>query len=129
MRGEPGLDCRAAFVDDGDIALVPVAPGLRGDAAQRRSRADHGEAPADRLVEQPSIGQARLREDDADGRRGCVARAGTELRLGEVEDLGALLAEVTVARGGAALVGRLDDAAEIDRELDEGANVGDAFEP
>jgi len=62
-------------------------------------------------------------EDLSDGRRRVVAQAGPQRRLREREDLGPPFGERAVALGRDPRIGRLDDAADPHRELDELAHV------
>src|SRR5689334_22346703 len=101
------------------------APQLHGVRPQMREQchvADDGEALADGVVHQASVDELRLREDRADWRRRIDAKAGTELRLREVEGLWAFR-EAAVAFGHGCRIGRLDDGTEADGQLDESRDM------
>ena len=71
--------CGARFFDRRNACASCYATEFK-DAAI----ANEGEALADRLVHQPAVGQPRLGEDRADGRRRIEAAARAKLRLREV---------------------------------------------
>src|SRR5207344_2312313 len=79
-------------------------------------------ALADRLVHQATVGEARLREDRADGWRRIDAVAWAERRLRIVEHFCAG-AETAIARRGGLAVGLLQHSTELHRELDEGPHM------